>query len=446
MQFWHIVLHGCILAIAASSCGCATHANRLRNPRASFYAGKLDTANSQFDKLLEKPKGDASVVELELAMTELFQGDIASAEQRLRAVRDRWDAVERQSLTEKTASYVVDDRVRAYAGEDYEKILVRVWLTLCSLMKDGVDAESYSLQTLAKQQDLLQGAEQRTIAPELSTDYCIPAIAPYLRATMLEASLRNYAEAAKFYGQAAKLNPSVPFLAEDLQRVETGVHSQPGHGVVYVIALVGRGPYKSEQIAPVTQSILQAADLIVSQVGEYTVPPTLAPVKVPRIESSPKPFDLIGVEINGTPISTTLPISDLHQLAADTYATKLPDVVLRSAVRRIIKKGAVYAAKDELEVSSDITNLALDAAGVLWEASESADTRCWGLLPREIQVLRLELPQGEHYLHLEPIVGGSPVAAGIDAAVPVQDASNTYVLSYWPDLQPVGQVLVSAPH
>ena len=29
-----------------------------------------------------------------------------------------------------------------------------------------------------------------------------------------------------------------------------------------------------------------------------------------------------------------------------------------------------------------------------WEASEAADTRCWGLLPDKIQVLRIELPAG----------------------------------------------------
>ena len=38
--------------------------------------------------------------------------------------------------------------------------------------------------------------------------------------------------------------------------------------------------------------------------------------------------------------------------------------------------------------------LALDVAGVVWEATESADTRCWGLLPDKIQVMRLELPAG----------------------------------------------------
>ena len=40
-------------------------------------------------------------------------------------------------------------------------------------------------------------------------------------------------------------------------------------------------------------------------------------------------------------------------------------------------------------------NLGVDLLGVAWEASERADTRCWALLPDQIQVLRVELPAGQ---------------------------------------------------
>ena len=424
--------------------GCSTHAKRLRDPRTAFYNNDLSTANQLLQKLNEKPKRDSSVIELDLAMTELFQGNVVSAENRLRAVRDEWDHLEQRSLAEETASYLTDDRTRAYAGEDYERILIRVWLTLCSLMKDGVDAESYSLQTLQKQQDLLAKARKRW-DEEIADRYCVPPFAPYLRGVLKESSLQDYREAEKFYRQAEQLLPESPVLLADIARSEHGVHSQPGMGAVYIFALVGRGPYKVEEHADVTRHMLQAVDVLVSQVGEYTVPPTLAPVKIPKVVTPAKSIDLIGVEVNGVPTSTTLPMGDLHALAEEALATKRHEIIVRSAARRIIKKGAVYAAKDELNVNSDIASLALDAAGVLWEASESADTRCWGLLPREIQVLRLELPKGTHLLNLEPVVAGSPVAAGKEVVVDVFDARNTYVLSYWPDHQPVGKILVKQP-
>ena len=149
--------------------------------------------------------------------------------------------------------------------------------------------------------------------------------------------------------------------------------------------------------------------------------------------------------VNGRPVSTTLPITDVHKLASETFAAKRSELMARTVARRVIKKGAVVAAKDQLDVNSSLTSLAFDAAGVLWEATESADTRCWGLLPREIQVLRLQLPAGQYLLNLEPVSGGRPLATGTPCTVGVVDGRNTYVLSYWPEARPIGNILVSEP-
>ena len=138
-----------------------------------------------------------------------------------------------------------------------------------------------------------------------------------------------------------------------------------------------------------------------------------------------------------------MPLTDVHQLAATTLNEKRSEVIARAVARRIVKKGAIYAAKDKLDVGSDWASLAMDAAGVLWEATESADTRCWGLLPREIQILRLELPAGTHELSLEPVTAGTPVAPAAACRIDVADGQNTYVVSCWPDLEPIGEILVS---
>jgi hypothetical protein len=431
-----------LLLLMAGLGGCATHAERLIGPRNAFYANDLPHAQEQLSKLSAKPKSDSTVVELDLAMVDLLAGNPAGAEARLRQVRDKWDHLEQKSMAEEVTSYLTDDGRRAYSGEDYEKLLVRVFLTLSSMMNDGVDASSYSLQAMDKHDEMRLQAEQRW-EQELPESYCVPPVVPYLRGVIREATLSNYDDALRSYEHAQRLLPDSPLLALDVERVTHGVHSPAGSGVVYVIALVGRGPYKVEVEEHATQQALLIADRIVSAVGKYSVPPTLAPVKIPQIVSPPKPFDLLGVEVNGVAVATTLPITDLHQLATETYAYKLPEVMARTVARRIVKKGAVYAAKDQLEASSTIASLAMDAAGVLWEATESADTRCWGLLPREIQILRVELPAGTHQFNLEPVRGGTAVGRGVPCNVEVVDGGNTYVLSYWPDLQPIGEVLVS---
>lgn len=438
-QFWFWAL-ACFLLFASG--GCSTHAHRLATPRHAFYSNNLDSAHAELSKLIQKPKNDATVIELDLAMVEALQGDLVSAENRLRAIRDQWDHLEKKSVLEEAASAVTDDSRRAYSGEDYEKLLVRVMLTMTSVLQDGVDAESYSLQTLSKLRDIQDRADERWGDEIDVTNYCVPPVAPYLRGVLREATWSNYDDALKFYQEASQLLPESPVFKADVERARSGVPCSPGHGVVYVFALVGRGPYKVETEATATQHALLIADQILSAVSKYSVPPTIAPVKIPEIVSPPRPFDLIGVEVNGTPITTTLPITDLNRLAVDSYDAKRTEVIGRAVARRVIKKGAVYAAKDHLDASANFTSLALDAAGVLWEASEAADTRCWGLLPREIQVARLELPVGTHSLNLEPIIQGGPIASGTTVEVNVLDANNTYVFGYWPTERPIGQILV----
>ena len=309
--------------------GCSSHAQRLLSPRQDFYANNLTTAHQQLSELEEEPKQDASVIDLDLAMIEMFSGNLTGAEHRLRRVRDSWDHLEQDSLAESATSYVTDDLKRAYHGEDYEKLLVRVMLTLTSLMRDGTDAESYSLQTLEKQLELVGQAREKW-DEELADEYCIPPIAPYLRGVLREATLTNYDDARRYYEIAASLLPEGSFVESDIERAKSGTHSRPGHGVVYVVAMVGRGPYKVETRERATQHALLVADQILSAVGEYSVPPTLAPVKIPDIVSPPKPFDLIGIEVDGTPVTTTLPIADLNQIAVDSYAHKRPQVIARA--------------------------------------------------------------------------------------------------------------------
>jgi len=427
-----------------SSCGCSTHAHRLQQPRQLFYSNQLDQAHEQFDKLSEKKRrSDSSVVQLDLAMVELVSGQPRACEQRLRDIRDRWDHLEQDSVLESTTSLLTDDQRKAYSGEDYEKLLVRVFLTLSSLMQDGVDAESYTLQTIEKTEDLREKAKTKWGDGALQS-YSVPPIAPYMRGVLREATLSNYDDALRAYQATESLLPGAPFALADIERVTHSVHSNPGHGVVYVLSMIGRGPYKTEVAAEATSDALLIADRIVSAIGQYSVPPTLAPIKVPAIVSSPMPFDVIGVRVDGIPVSTTLPLTDLHSLAEQTFNAKLPEIMARAVARRVIKKGAVYVAKDQLN-AAPIASLAMDGLGVAWEATESADTRCWGLLPREIQVLRLELPSGTHTLDLEPVVNDRPCGRPTPCTVRVEDARNTYVLGYWPDLQPIGQILVNNP-
>jgi hypothetical protein len=232
-----------------------------------------------------------------------------------------------------------------------------------------------------------------------------------------------------------------------LERSTHGQHSQRGNGVLYVFALTGRGPYKREVAEVPSSAALLVAGEIVSAVGNQTVPPNVAPVKVPQLVAHANPIQFVGVSIENRPVGRTDTITDVTQLASQQYEAIYPQIVGRAVARRILKKGIIYGAKEASGMNKgSLLGLAADLAGIAWEATESADTRCWGLLPDKIQVLRIELPAGQHDIGLCALnVQGAPIGSVTTQRIRIADSRNTYLLASFPDNRLVGQALVSQP-
>jgi hypothetical protein len=436
-----------ILAALLLVLGCASHADQLQKVRSDYHAGQLDMAKAKLDAEIAKKDGESDVWKLDRATVLLTEGKPKEAEALLKEVRDRFDALEGKDAGEFTKSMFTDDRQLAYAGEDYEKVMIRFMLALCNLFGDGSDAAAYALQVNAKQQEIIAKSTSKTPdGKNLKEGYKLVPAGAYLHAALVEATHTNFDDVARSRELVAKWQPDFAPGKADLERARTGRHSQPGHGVVYVFAMVGQGPIKEERAEPVSQMSLLIADRIFSAMGRQTLPPTLAPVKVPYVAKPNGYFPAGGgvaklgelqVSVDGKPAGSMATLTDVGRMAAEQCEATLPDVVARAVVRRIVKKGAVYAAKEAAKTDKQSPlSLVMDIGGVVWEATEVADTRCWGLLPDRVQVLRIELPAGAHQLQ---------IGAGETASVHVEDGRNTYVLGHFPRGRLAGKLLVNTP-
>jgi hypothetical protein len=154
--------------------------------------------------------------------------------------------------------------------------------------------------------------------------------------------------------------------------------------------------------------------------------------------------DGVTVVIDNQTMGRTETICDVAQLALRQEEIELPKTIARAVVRRTVKKAAIYATKDVVQANEPLADIALSAVGVVWEATEAADTRCWGLLPREIQVIRVELPVGQHQIQLHPLLTNRLSTAGPTVAVDIADGRNTYLLACFPGPRAVGQVVQRA--
>lgn len=426
--------------------GCATHYDRIQPVRQDFFAGRLDSARTALVDLSKKRGGEKDVLKLDLAMVELASGHPQQAEKLLREVRDHFDEFEQKSVTESAASMVTDDRQIAYPGEDYEKVLIRAMLALSNLMTDGVDASAYALQVTEKQGQIAEKLADKDIDDRLRSEaYKQVALGPYIRAMIAEESPLTLDDAVRARVQVANFAPDFPQAKSDLQRAQHEVPIPPGHGVLYVFTLVGRGPIKEQVNAEATQASLLIADRIVSAVSPRGLPPTLAPVPIPKVITPSSPTDSIKVNIEGRPMGKTATIVDVSMMANLQQEARYPEILGRAVARRVLKKGAIYAVKEVTDADpNSLPSLALNVVGIAWEASEQADLRCWGLLPSRIQVLRVTLPEGDHQIVLQPASRtGSDIGIPASTTVNILSGRNTYLMGYFPEAQLVGELLTN---
>ena len=426
--------------------GCASHFDRVQPVRTAFFDGNLQSAEEQIDKLIKKRRGERDVLKLDKAIVELANGRPKEAEQLLHEVRDRFDELEEFDRTKAVASVLTDDNARAYAGEDYEKVMVRAMLSISNLMSEGGDAGAYALQVVQKQQQIIHQVDEK--CKDENKDAVLAfkqvALGPYIRGMLAEESPLTLNDALRARVEVANWEPNFRDAKADIQRCQHEVPMHPGNGALYVFAFVGRGPIKQEAIEPVTSVELLLADRLFDIFSNRSIPPTFARVKVPQVVNFVPVADSVSVQIDGKPIGKTAKIVDIGEMAVRQQQALYPQVLARAVARRVVKKGIMYGLQEAADVQKgSLQSLAVMAAGVAWEASETADTRCWGLLPDTIQVFRAELPAGEYDLTLRPSQRQGDFGTPARTKIRVNEFRHTYVLGNLPTSQFVGQLLTA---
>lgn len=438
MKRW--LLMACLLVATSGLAGCTRSLKNLSTARVSFARGDLATAKQTLLKVAEGNRRFADSASLDLAMVELAEGDPQAAEQRLRQLRDHFDQLPEIAPIQETVALATDDTARVFRPAGYEEVMLRSMLAICSLSHDQFDAESYTLQAMSKQTELARRAEERGLA-DVAQVYQPVAVAPYLRGILREATHHDYDDATRAYQLVSTVRPQFAPAQEDIRRASGGTHSAPGHGVLYVIACVGRGPVLQETEAPTTTFAMQIASTMFNALnnqekdehGRSTrdVPtlPNIASVKVPQVTLPNSPVAAVGVSIDGQLYGATQTLTDIGDLAQKQADAEMPWTIARAVVRRATKEIAVAKVGDSLGLSGDAGSLFHFAAASAWSGVEQADTRCWGLLPREIQVLRAELPAGEHFIDLHSMGwSGQRLPQGQTRRIEIVDGKNEYLV------------------
>ena len=462
----HIPLSLCCVGfccvVLVLSCGCRTAAKHQLAAIARVDKGTPEAALAAFDKAAASRGADTEVIAIDRGLTLLMTGQPAESETAFRESRKRLEFLRQKDLREQTTAMITDDKAVAWSGREFEQRMVDNLLILSSLLGNQQDAFAYASQTtekLALDRLGLTASEAEVEAevvavshsnedepkvaapPRLSAN----AFSAYLHAAVrsenpMDADITQRAIDQVGYWSSSGI--AAASKTPPIVNASFGTNSQQGNGVVHVITFAGRvTDWMPEHAAP-TSAALLIADRILSAVGDHTLPPTVAPVQIakPTTQVSTHPLTtVIRVRQDGQSTARSRVLVDLNQAAWDSYGADRNDQIARAISRRIVKKGAVYAVKDQMSVAGGTgADLLLNLGGIAWEALEKPDTRHLQVLPERIEVVQVELPEGDHILEVSSVasVGRSlaPPSGTHWRQVPirVEDGRNTFVLCFRP--------------
>lgn len=434
-----LVRFGSPLLVALALAACAS--DPMRAARLAFNRGDYETALGELRALQRDDSSNSHLFGLELGVVLQALGDPKAGIAELREARDKMNELAAGNYTDWVASVFLDDRSRTWPGADYEHVMVRAVLALQDLVSGGHDAYAYAFQVLEQQEEIIRTFDPKE-RPSPKQAYKLVAFGNYLRAIINEQDPRGRSEAQREFAKVLELAPYFHYAKQDLQRATTGLFAAPGHGVVQILAMVGQAPHRVELKERATRDALMIAQLIWSYNRKRPFVPNIVPLPIPGLAFRDDNPDAVRVYADGVEVGTTATVTDVEATAKAEFDAMRPWALARAVIRRLLKTAVVEVGKEVVEHNegrhrnrSDAIAIGLDILGNLWAASEGADLRCWNLLPATFQVLRVELPEGEHDITLRGMRDGHVVGEEQTVRVRVIAGYNTYVSGLVPTLR-----------
>jgi hypothetical protein len=346
---------------------------------------------------------------LDAAMVNMQCGNLDAAQVNFRGAEDLAERLWTESISRNALSLVTNDAVLAYAGEDFERVMIHLMSAIGYLQAGQPDEALVEARRL----DTLLAVYNDKY--EKKNNYKEDAFARYLSGILHEAdgawdeafidyrrAVDVYREDYRAYGTALP-----PMLLADLVRVASAVDrtadiqdliaagtidlphrgdAPPDSGKVVFITFAGYAPQKVQ-------------DMVV-------VPTSHGPVGValPRMVVTPPRCSQGRLNLYGTEQffeSDLVLVQDINRIAVKNLEDRKARILAKATARAVAKQVAIHSIARSRNNRNDERTVAaiLNLVNIL--LVERADTRSWKTLPGRIYMTRMFVPAGTYAVELE---------------------------------------------
>lgn len=421
--------------------GCATYSGSFTTIQGNLAARQYDAALLNIEKQ-SGSKSDRVLYLLNKGMVLRMKRDFSGSNTAFEAAKAEMDRLYAASVSENVLSVMVNDSTVSYSGDNYERVLLHLYMALNFLeLGDPDSARIEALQVDAKLREFAEKIPDSKYAEDAFTLYLTGLI--YEDRGEWSDAMISYRSAYKVY-KKYQTNYAIAMpamLKTDLMRMA----KQQG-------LLDELNGYKKEFGIELPSAKAAATDM-----GElvFVLNNGLAPIKREKAINS---FDastasMVRIALpayesrHNNVVSARITISDkqsITELAEDIDAiakknldSHMPAIIARSVARVVVKAVANKKAREAALNNKNNDNAMAGVLGafalqVATVATERADTRSWLTLPSNIQLARLSMPPGNYSVKVELLGANQQI---IDTqeypGIAIRKAHKTFLTKHW---------------
>lgn len=410
---------------------CTTDYNKIiKDSEQTFYKGNYKDAARMLIPNINEETNNQLLFMMECGLMLHCDGDYENSNKVFLQADKLADTIAR-SLSKEVAALLLNETKTNYRGEDFERVLINMYLGINYLMLNKPDEARVSFK---KVNDLL-----RDINVTTGKQYKQNIMAKYLTAIAFEiiADMDNDAEDREFayieYKQINELDPQLELVRRDLQLLAKKLGDDEDYnmwkskfgktytvpdnsGELIMFFQAGQGAVKvsrgsllddvnmknsiriSAGNIPLKAGVTVAGILIALKIAEHPIP---------EFKKRSNRIDHLDIYINGKRIARTTMLENIEDTAVKNLQEDYNNIYGKVAAGIVVKAAAAVAAglaaKELAEQSKKLGGVAGLIGAVVGVGTGSAlasqikpDLRCWHSLPGNLQISRIFLEPGKY--------------------------------------------------
>lgn len=441
--------------------GCSSNYSELiRDKEAKFYNGQYLDAARDLLPMVNKENADQLLFMMECGLMLHAGNDYDKSTQVFFKASELSEKIATR-VSQQAASLFLNESVTNYKGEDFERVLIHMYLGINFLMQQNYDESRVEFK---KVNNLLEAINVKG-----GKSYKQNIMAKYLTALSFEqiGVLANEENDIDFayveLKQINKLDPQNMLVKYDLARIakqyypedygqwEKFLGEKPGFaekdGELVVIFENGKGAIKASRgklldDVNMSTSIRLSLDSMTLNEG-ITVAGVMTALAVaenpiPKFQKRNNGVDHLIVNINGKKTVRSYLMEDIENTAIrnmeDDYSRLYAKVAAGIVVKTVTSLAAAKAAEELAKQSSNTSSYAGligavtgSIVGVGFASQIKPDLRCWHTLPSNLQLAKCSLPKGSYSIEIKYVDSNGAILATENRNIDIAEKKKSFI-------------------